>query len=128
MPASESRVLDGLQTERAAESPRRRLDRRSAVDQAANSGARSKVRRYSPLVSGMQPSSNSASHVMAARAPASVDQRAAGKACKTRHAISTGKLSLAAQPTEASVKTEMDSTNSQHILSRRVRKPVTGSR
>ena len=48
------------------------------------------------------------------------------KPCKTRHAISTGKLSLAAQPTEASVKTEMDSTNSQHMLSRRVRKPVSG--
>jgi hypothetical protein len=32
------------------------------------------------------------------------------KPCKTRHAIRTGKLSLAAHPTEASVKTEMDAT------------------
>ena len=48
------------------------------------------------------------------------------KPCKTRHAISIGKLSLAAHPTEASVKMEMDSTNNQHMLSKRVRRPVSG--
>src|ERR1700733_8469642 len=48
------------------------------------------------------------------------------KPCKTRHAISIGKWSLAAHPTEASVNTETDSTNSQHMLKRRVRKPVNG--
>ena len=48
------------------------------------------------------------------------------KPCKTRQAISIGKWSLAAHPTEASVNTETDSTNSQHMLSKRVRKPVNG--
>ena len=48
------------------------------------------------------------------------------KPCKTRHAMRTGKLPLTAHPTEAIVKTEMDSTNSQHMLNRRVSMPVNG--
>ena len=48
------------------------------------------------------------------------------KPCKTRQAIRTEKCSLAAHPTEASVKMEMDSTNNQHMLSKRVSKPVSG--
>ena len=48
------------------------------------------------------------------------------KPCRARHAISIGKWPLAAHPTEASVNTETESTNSQHMLSKRVRKPVSG--
>ena len=48
------------------------------------------------------------------------------KPCKTRQAISIGKWSLAAHPTDASVNTETDKTNSQHMLNKRVRKPVNG--
>jgi hypothetical protein len=40
--------------------------------------------------------------------------------------MSAGKVSLAAHPTDASVNTETDSTNNQHMLNRRVRKPVSG--
>ena len=59
-------------------------------------------------------------------------RRRPGSACRRkspegpRQAISVEKWSLAAQPTDARVKTDTDSTNSQHMLSKRVRKPVNG--
>ena len=48
------------------------------------------------------------------------------KPCRTRHAISVEKWSLSAHPTEARVNTDTDKTNSQRMLSKRVRKPVSG--
>ena len=48
------------------------------------------------------------------------------KPCTTRQAMRSAKLPLMAQPTEASVKIEMEMTNSQRIVSKRVRYPVRG--
>ena len=48
------------------------------------------------------------------------------KPCRTRHAISGAKLSLAAQPIDAAVKTAIAATTSPRIVSVRVRNPVSG--
>ena len=48
------------------------------------------------------------------------------KPCNTRQTKSPAKLPLAAQPIDASVKPEIVTTNSQRIVSRRVKKPVNG--
>ena len=48
------------------------------------------------------------------------------KPCTTRQAIRAAKPVLAAQPSEASVNSEIAATNSQRMVSTRVSRPVSG--